>query len=69
MKNVLFLLMGKHNIESWDDDEIQDIDLDDVKKVEFNDSESRQTTINILEQFAIEDYIILDEDEYNSLIN
>ena len=69
MKNILFLLMGKHNIESWDDNEIQDIDLDDVKKLGFKDSESRQPTIDILEQFAIEDYIILDEDEYNFLIN
>lgn len=69
MKNVLFLLMGKHNIESWDDNEIQDISLDEVKRIEFTDEQSRQTTIAILEQFALEDYIILDEDEYNFLIN
>ena len=67
--NVLLLLIGKHNIESWDENEIQDIDLDDVKRVEFTDDKSKETIIEILCQFVLEDYIILDEDEYNFLIN
>jgi hypothetical protein len=73
--NVLYLIIGKHNIDIWDEgipsfgENSGFGDSDYVKRIEFTDEQSRQTTIDILEQFALEDYIILDEDEYNFLIN
>jgi len=67
--NVLYLIIGKHNIESWDDNEIQDISLDEVKRIEFTDEESKEDVIAILEQFVLEDYLEISEDEYNFLIN
>ena len=73
--NVLYLIIGKHNIDIWEEGipsfgENSGFGASDyVKRIEFTDEESKQDVIAILEQFALEDYIILDEDEYNFLIN
>lgn len=65
----LYLLIGKHNIDAWDRNEPNEIELDDVKEINFCDKESRGEIIDIMCQFILEDYICLDEDEYNFLKN
>lgn len=66
----LFVLLGKENIERWDENEdIDEIDLDDVKEINFDAESDCKTVIEIFCRFILEDYIILDEDEFNLLKN
>ena len=73
--NVLYLIIGKHNIDIWDEgippfgENSGFGDSDYVKRIEFTDEESKQDIIAILEQFVLEDYLEISEDEYNFLIN
>jgi len=65
----LYLLLGKENIDFWDDNDISEIDIDDVVKIQFASESDRKTTIEIFCRFILEDYIVLDEDEFNFLKN
>jgi hypothetical protein len=70
MKNTLYIIRGKHNVECFDDfdEEAQNIDTSKVRKIEFSTEEDRQKTIDLM--YNIEGfYTIIDENEYNLIVN
>lgn len=70
MKNILFIALGRHNVDCINDfqEKVQDIDTSKVRAIKFSSSFERQKVIDII--YYIEGhYVILDEDEYNLIMN
>jgi len=70
MKNYLYLISGQENISKFENfhEECQDIDLEKVLKVEFSTEEDKIKAVNLM-YITNSEYICIDEDEYNLLIN
>ena len=70
MKNTLFIAVGRHNVECINDfqEKVQDIDTSKVRAIRFFGRFGKQEVIDMI--FCIEGYyVILDEDEYNLIMN
>ena len=70
MKNILYIILGKHNVKCFEDfqEEVQNIDTSKVRKIEFSTQEDRKKTIDLI--YNIQGfYTIIDEDEYNLIVN
>ena len=72
MKN-LYLIMGYNNVSAWNDNELDEINLDQVFHKTFEKEKDKQIFIDAL--YLLDNnthnmggnYILLDEDEYKFL--
>ena len=70
--NKLFFILGRDNVENWEENEIEEINLNNVYSVNFKTPQEKQSYINALSLIArevcgYECYHLLDEDEYKFL--
>ena len=70
--NTLFFIIGKDNVKNWEENEIEDIDLNNVYSADFKTPQEKQSYINALSLMArevcgYECYLLLNEDEYRFL--
>jgi len=71
MKEKLYLILGFENVYNWDQNEIQDIDENEVVFFEFETEEEKKRYIKTLPVVCrgYENFLIIDEDEYNFIVN
>lgn len=67
-KNVLYFILLDENIQAWENNEPDEIELNMVKRVEFDTPFEKQAYIDGMYMVA-GSYLLLDEDEYNFLMS
>jgi len=70
MKNILYIILGKHNVKCNEEfyEECQNIDTSKVRKIEFSTEQDKKKAIDIIYNTQAF-YTIIDEDEFNFIVN
>ena len=68
--NKVYIITGKYNVEAFEYEEYENIDIDFVHKFEFNTTDEKGAFCKGVQLTArYEDYTFIDEDEYEMLVN
>ena len=68
--NKVYLILGPDNVEAFDHQEYEDIDVNDVHEYEFKTTDEKVAFCKGIQLTAeYENYTFIDEDEYKTIIN